>query len=787
MLAAGLESAFICNRCLVRIASRNHKLKSSSVTRLSKDYRRNASGTAVGQRLVHEISENDINNASTKMRDDDYEVLLKLHGKPVRHKRAQLGLPSLGKPAEIVIVDEEAEPSRGFWSINSDQHSQSKPASLNETIKETVDNVGRKLTREEINANIEALRASLAYDDVWISATQRDQLQQNLREGFSQPQLYEYIRGQYLDNPAEGKESETTSSILLSRTSTINRMRKAGKSTLINILINKLWNFQVKGEWKTVEIKLDSPKLALLSTNPSPQFRAMHRRSNLRIEYHVEKPAKVGKDLKGRRPIATLRVHGIADIMDRMESKLKQYISDIQIRDVQLPQVDDEVKPYFNKDLPQILAKRYGIHISKLSSSAWAVAFYPQDDRVFGNVIRDLYQSRRLPCQMENARLWGGQPSDLRLVDVECDESMHEVYRHRFKWQRWTNPNATTLTSPQASDIRTDLAPLKKASRFWNNTKSLDALTKNGDVKFEISAAFGQTLVKNMSDRPPESTSKSDIRRTPVMSKSAPIAFARDYPRLPQMLSTLSQKARSRHIELILSPKSQPIDTQIIFPEIHLAFSATEKDPDGGPQTIKMQAIFGQKPYDLLLPQNVLDIRLEHRLFYDLLQANEESVKSFVGTIREQLLADTNSIADVPGVVDICFPRILDGLIAEDTSSTIPDTAENGEPVDPSKTTQTPPSDSETSQPASNTISYLVSSPKLIDTVCFDYGGYPLSYLQYTDLTYKRQWKLLQLDSGLLSSRKTGNALMSSPTAVRKPVESFIEKALGVATSMGQA
>lgn len=794
MLAARLENAFICDRCIFRLVSRNGKLKRSSITRLSKWHRRNASSAAIGPRLVHDTSRGKTSNVATKTKIEDYEVLLKLDGKAVRHKRAQLGVPSLGEPAEIVIVDEESGPARKFWSTDLDQRPQSNSSSLNETIKETVDNVGKTLTREEINANIEGLRTSLAHDDGWITATQQDKLSRNLREGFSQPQLYEYIRGQYADNPTEGKDPESTSSIFLSKTSTINRLRKAGKSTLINNIINKLWKFRIKGEWKTVEIKLDSSKLALLSTNPSPQYKAMHRGANLRVEYRVKKSAVVGKGSKGERSsaeghsTATLRVHGIADNMDRMESKLTKFISDIQVRDVQLPPVDDEATAHFNKELPQILAKKYGVHVTKLRNRpAWAVAFYPTDDRVFGRVIRDIHLSRRLPYQMENARLWSDQSSDLRLVDVDCDESMPEAYRRRYNWQRWTNPYARTPTKPRASDITKDLAPLKKASTFWRNIKSLDVLANGGDVKFEMSATFGQTLVKNIRDRPPLSTAKSDIRRTPALSKSASIAFARDYPRLPQMLSTLSQKAQSKQIELILSPKSQTNPTQKEFPEIHLAFSTTEKDPDGGAQTTKMQAIFGQKPYDLLLPQNVLDIRLEHRLFYDLLKAKEESVKYFVSTLRAQLLANTKSITDVPGVIDICFPRTLDGFMAVDTSSATPDAANNDEATDFNKTTETPPSDTEAGKASSNAISYLVTSPRFVDTVYFDYGGYPLSYSQYTDLASKREWKLLQLDSGPLSSLKTRTTLMSSLAAVRRPVESFIEKALGIATGMGHA
>ena len=180
-------------------------------------------------------------------------------------------------------------------------------------------------------------------------------------------------------------------------------------------------------------------------------------------------------------------------------------------------------------------------------------------------------------------------------------------------------------------------------------------------------------------------------------------------------------------------------------------------------------------------------MRIEHRLVYDLLKAKEESIEYFISTLRAALLANTKSIIDVPGVVDICFPRTLDDFVAVDTSFATPDAVDKGEATSYSKTTNTPLSDSERGKAARNTISYLVTSPRFIDTVYFDCDGYPLSYSQYTDLVSKREWKLLQLDSGHLSSRQTSAAHILSLAAVRGPVESFIDKALGIATGMGHA
>ncbi|KAF2476899.1 uncharacterized protein BDR25DRAFT_370716 [Lindgomyces ingoldianus] len=184
MLASRTSNAFVCIRCELKLARSRALPTSPSLANFSiSAHRRNA---------FDETSPLKNPNTSKPVNSRSLWKIRKRRGRAIRETTAPLGLKTLGKDAEIIVLREVGDDApEDIPAPEPSSESQEQPgilASLQED--------GKRISQEEINRLLEKLRpqAYSNYDESnYISLAKFVKLNKALRDGFTVQQLSRYF------------------------------------------------------------------------------------------------------------------------------------------------------------------------------------------------------------------------------------------------------------------------------------------------------------------------------------------------------------------------------------------------------------------------------------------------------------------------------------------------------------------------------------------------------------------------------------------------------------------
>ena len=704
MLSVAWDSAFVCTRCTIRQLSRKSGVKGAR--RIARRYITYAAEDTGSERQQE--------HSTSAKEKGQHELLHRISGRPIRHRRAKLGVESLGKPAEIIIVDEDDKPR--FFKDFPLEDSNSGKTPINEVLKEAVRNSDPNLKPEEIKANIEHFRTFFKSDDRRVTFSQKQDIAQKLSDAFSKRQLYEYIATWLNNTEKSGEDAQGESKKPSFALKIYDITPSSSKWKLTTTILSNLWKLQVYGERRTIEMEVDQRKSGLID------YLNEDLKKNLQL-------ASAQVELVGHRK--RVRLTGAGSAIDSLQSQLVDFLSTAEVTKVESPRsllARQQLllfKKQLGTQLSDYIGHRHGVFVRRdphASGLVWTIASHPGNDRAVKKAIRDLHLSVQDPIYMKKANLWTIPGSwDAQAIDVQVEASNNETYPISIKWQRWAG-STLKVPTPSIGSIFSKLERLAKSSK--KGRKFDLSLLKYKGLTASLTATYGQVLFQGYMYMT-KGSSKQEATKRPALLSQVPrhIVLGKEYPRLPQTLATLPFQERSKHIEIILSPTPQLDGSHLQLPNIRLTLPAsTEKSP-AKPHIMTAQVILDKRTYVLLLPHTPLDIHFEIDLCYDLLVSDSEVDKAFLMAIQDELFSNITSFRDLPGLIELQLPDTLDKLQRPQRKDTIQST------TDPSL--QEHPL-------SSRSVSYMVKSSLEVEELRFVYNGFPLVYSHSSDLIFPR-------------------------------------------------
>ncbi|KKY25350.1 hypothetical protein UCRPC4_g01828 [Phaeomoniella chlamydospora] len=807
MLFGISESAFVCGKCAARLTTRLRPSHRAVLKDFAKPRKRYLSTPASSEQPEDQVQIKPFVAGSKNG-----------HRKRNQFKVQKLGVSRLGKPADIIIVDDEPSPRRSHRETPTSAVEQ-KTASTLDVIHDLMREVDHKLTPAEVNDNIDSLKKAVAGDQTLVPLAQLDELAKVLQQGFSTMQLHFYIthalgisESKHSDNldkadaffkdykhtitskPANqlAKSGDSTRS-RKERNSLLQAIKKSSKLKLASIIVDRIWGLKAIGEPAVHDVALDSKKGRLLRDVRTPEIRELFRSPGRRISVSAD-----GKNAK---------LTGPNEDIEQIVTRFNEIVSQIVVQTFHVPRLPYGSEADLDANFVRHLSHKYNVVVTREQSNNWTITSYPGSSQTVDAVLRDIYTERGMVSRKEKAIIWAGDGyKNINKVDGVLSEEHGWFHQQVQGWKRLSGnaPPPAALSLEHA----VDLAMLSKI------TSRIDALPSIADgLSCQASATFGQSLFAKTKSKVngPDRKGNPTASALPSITHDS-VAFARNYPRLLQTLAAMEFQSGSKEMELILSPMPSLAKVVNPHPPIRVTLSTSDRGSNGKPVIEKISAVLDHNHSDLLLPHAPVDIRFEVQLRYDIPRDSE----LFIHISALLSAADIRSSSSprkpllLPPIFDLpVYSSHLSSLLATETTM-VPRTATEKEAR--SNAADSPGSDASAAvTPGSSaitlpTIPYMLSSSTLIDTNRFHYNSQTspfspsssettqqevplrLLYLSYSHHTFlpelgksdDRQWRVLQLLTKSLTTREQSKATRS------RKFGAFVSAAKDFAERMGQ-
>ena len=672
-----------------------------------------------------------------------------------RHRRANLGHTRLGRPADIIILDEKYHEQGTSESSSASVDNSATPS---HSLEDVIEEVGSKTTtQDDVNANIEAARTAVAKVNTTITAEQLSALHSNMLEGFSTTQLMRYVstvlevQKVHSDNSptlgaASGKSLGSRSAarswkgsklplgegFALSKSKLRHILnRKHGKVGLSSAIIEHLWRLRTAGQQHSFSIECDKFQAKLLSNGLSAELESICRKQKVKIEL-LE-----GKD--------GVKVSGIAENVEAARRRIEKSIQSIYVQtfhtyksslsrfNINPDNPNVVISDYENSPMVTDLEQKYGVAICGISSTQrlnhWKIISYDADDSNVNGALREFYLSQK-PARQACPSIWAAEGlKGLRPVPNTFDEGNRDV-PSRLKFVRWCG-SANQPDGPNLSKslYKTTTFIPRLTREFSAFVASQEEKVKDTEgISFQLEIGLGQILVVHTTGQ--KSLDHTTPRSIPRLTMT-PIAHLREYPGLPEILWRSSRGEVSRYVKVEIVP----VSSRSSAPVISLFYSTTEKDNCGRPQALDAKAVLRQHNYDLLLPHTSVDLAVDARFSHDLLAESPE----FVSRMTTLLFDDSKSLSRLKPLFNLSLPPAVQGMYEYIRKT------KRGQNKEAKKAALEAAKTAQIAENLDKPLPYMWSSSILSEDVSLEHNNLPLIYSQCTNLETGSKWKGLRL------------------------------------------
>lgn len=480
MYGRSSKSAFVCLRCQLRLAQKSQRsqwLKSSDQGK-SQTQRRWQSAAAVAE------DSQDYVDAIEPPRSVPQKIF-KYKGEKVwkPERTAQLGVSSLGKPAEVLLLHERDRPIPRAPAEPRD-------AREGDVLPAAWSTENSLLSPEQVTKNIEQIREQASKDLNGDQDVQRKQVRKKLQMGFSARQLQNYI---------EQNQGEATKPW---RKRPYNKnFQYSVKAQMAWHIFKNIWGIQAPETTETMEvveaetskdIQMPPDVLEALLQTDNTTLRQISVSHNVQIDFFrssVRKPAQI--IISG----TSKAVEAAGDALQKLRGNVRK----------QSIVIGDRRKVKYEVEEASLLAEirqRYGVHIkvAKLGVNIYYHVDRPPDADA---IRRHLLLAQREDLQPSHMEIWPKiQRESLLEVDVGLSTSGSFDAPGRGNMRLIASEeDAPTTAIPQMSNAqKTSFTKVYSSTReaiIFNNQKLKKLAAAQPGSRIETRALFGLAVIRD--------------------------------------------------------------------------------------------------------------------------------------------------------------------------------------------------------------------------------------------------------------------------------------------------
>ncbi|KAL3478714.1 mitochondrial inner-membrane-bound regulator-domain-containing protein [Aspergillus californicus] len=593
-----------------------------------------------------------------------------------RNSRMALGVNTLGRPGEVVVMKERRQ------SVKERPQIDAPPFILSEIEQESI-----SFNDSELNERIDSIILPYQSRDRFTVA-EWEEIRSRLLSSFTRQQLFDYISQrsekdkstqaasirpesttvQWRPGTSHFIDTGSTSQELVSeRTGASQSYQK--KELLAERVLRDHWKIGIAKEIGQLDIRLSRHTLSLLLGSNLFSFEELANLSDAKIDV--------------TKALGLVRVTGnqstceyIREIIDGTVDRIRQEEFDLLPHD----STPKSLSRVLSADFLSWIEKTYRVTVQTGSSRSQIRLSYllenkssAEDARRTLNLALTHAASTSLPF---STYMTASELSDFHDVHPEDTAPWPDRQKSWFRWEKPASIDRFIADSFFSKDHRQLSDELLKLLRTARYTKAISGSIPQ--LQESVTAAFGKSLFL----RKP-SVEEKQLSASQLGKMALPKTFIKDVPRAGQLLRMLTPHVveegfRSHRIQLVPSALHANI-----FPKIELEVTIA---PDGtnrlGDQCVisSAKAVMAENIFDYLVPEGAVDIRFARKLTHELLAGPQEafSLDALHAQLRECLNESMASDIEIPlpRFAPITLPAHLIRRPAGETDSKATATAE---------------------------------------------------------------------------------------------------------------
>ena len=657
MFARSSKSAFICLKCRLQLAQRSpHSQWLFPSDQIRNQSQRRWQSAAVA--VVEDVQDHEDNPESPcpKSRPKPkYKGEKHWRPKPT----AKLGVPSLGRPAEVLLLDERDR-------LIPKAPLEPEDGRKGDVLIEAWNTQNQSLSPEQLTKNIEHIRDQALQSPDRYHEDGR-QLRKRLQQGFSAKQLRNYIEQKQGGSATPWKKKSQRKK---------QKLYSSEKPQMVSYIFRHIWGIReldVAEARETVETEVSKQvamlhdfveALLLADTSSLKQISSDHK---VQIDF-FRRPAKIL--VSG--PLGSVKAAQEAIV--KLQSKIKT--QNISITDPERVGADIIESPLFAE-----IRQRYGVHLT--GSKRFVKVYYHVDKpRDLAAIRRDLWLAQRQATELSHCIVWPKVSSAtssqvfVYLSDPDSNEGTGTGKRFIASQEQAPAPSMPQMSILQKASFSEIYKSYREAMAF--PAKQSQLILKPAGTRIETRASFGQVLIN-------DSVSKgNDVH---MITRGMKASFITQIPLLAQFLAKRklwkddgpqtssaapSQSPDHGAVDKV-SPLSEPLQFRyellltsvrqsISLPSFRIQLVGADANLGlGQPLQIKaVSAIFAKKTSHLLLPSQSVDIQFESLVLQDIyregIQSDVEHEKLLSKLAEYFSKADLSPAAQFSPFTSLCIP-----------------------------------------------------------------------------------------------------------------------------------
>ncbi|KIW73255.1 hypothetical protein PV04_01388 [Phialophora macrospora] len=475
MLARGTKSAYVCLRC-------QRNLRGDNLQSPARVLRRWQSA-APSRAALDEFDYGDDNN-STPVDQSQDESLSQPRPRGKRQfwrkwkpdPTAQLGVNSLGKPAEVILL-----PSRDRKITQVPKGDRTERVGT--TLQESLDSENVPLSGATLAENIEQIRLSVGKLRGQLEKHEWKTLKRNLKTGFQTSQLKKYIRlrkGEHGPPPA--------------------LRRNHSKDDIIRYLAEEVWGFitPMRDETSTPPDKTgkkvkfsfnlhEQSKLEHLLTHPTQPLKRIAEEHDVQIDVYPSQ--------------SRIRTTGPKHDANQALQKLVRYTKDLALVAVPLQGPlgllyrDRAGEDYVNAYLKSLRRKYPALTIARDNENITLI--HLNNPRAADQARREILLSAPMQDDLPQSTVWPDVDELTTSLQPVSAPPELPVMLHQYQWRRLVS-SGVTLQTPDRTNGNSSFGRILRSLRDAFNPTAIGKAGSRQEPYYDLTAKFGQALVQEI-------------------------------------------------------------------------------------------------------------------------------------------------------------------------------------------------------------------------------------------------------------------------------------------------
>ncbi|KAL2822511.1 mitochondrial inner-membrane-bound regulator-domain-containing protein [Aspergillus granulosus] len=586
--------------------------------------------------------------------------------RPQPARRVPVGVSTLGKPCEVVVLREGKVPLTGAIDPSDGRESEPKIDGARFMLREIGEN-----SLDHSSVTVESFRE--AYEPhTKLSDVDYKALRNKLQSSFTVAQLQEYYTS---TRPGSDILQQSNSSQWIAGTSlylepdatrretVASRVIRAeglkNKAVIAEKILRERWQLGIETEIGQLDIRLPIHHLSLF-------MRAKH--------FSFEELANLNDaSIDVMHTMGFLRVTGKQRSCENVAEMIQDATDRIRHESLDLPgnKKGQNFSRIFSPSFLSWVEETYGVSFEQSSSQIPERLFYLAENKEqAGNARRTLHLAMRKAQSLSvpfSTYMSASEQADVRDVNLEDNASWPDRTKSWFRWE--LSSTQTKSKSPSEFFFNTSQAALSDELLKFLQQKSLASakLKSVPSVRESVTASVGKCLFM----RPP-SLEEKRVSASQLGRMSLPRTFIKDVPRAGPLMRSLIPTPTEEGIRIHRIRLVPAASHTMALPQLELEVASAIEANNGSDDRCVIRnakAVLQENNVDYLVPEATSDIRFTRRVTHELLDGPQElySLEAIQAGLRSCFLKnDTARAVPLPLSALVTLPSYLLGSASKD-------------------------------------------------------------------------------------------------------------------------